>query len=94
VFLAAKVSTLRYDYSMELKRLMVSSGEYKGRYIGQNIGGLRTNPELLKTPEVPIPGTGYSMYAQEGAAFRFNEANAINVQVELKKRRIDTALTE
>jgi len=75
-----------------MKRLIVSSGDYKGRYIGPNFSGLRTNPELLKTPEFPILGTGYSMYAQEGAAFSFIDANAINVQGELKKRGIETEI--
>jgi len=56
-----------------MKRIRIMSGEFKGPYLGQNFSGLRTNPELLKTPEEPILGTAYSMYAQEDAAHWFIE---------------------
>jgi hypothetical protein len=79
---------------MELKKLVVASGDYKGRYIGQNVFGVRTNPELLKIPEVPIVGTGYSMYAQEGAAIQFFESNLAHMQAELKKRGIETEIAD
>jgi hypothetical protein len=79
---------------MNTKRLVVSSGEYKGRYIGPNIAGLVTNPELRANPQVPIPGATYSMYVQQQPATQFFEANVPRIQAELKNFGIETEIVD
>ena len=69
---------------MKTYRVKVTSGNYKGRFIGPNIGrGLVTNPALLETPQVPLSGTDFSLYAQEDAANRFFPEKAAEVQKQL-----------
>jgi hypothetical protein len=40
------------------KRIRIASGIYKGRYVGQKVGGMRTDPELIENPEVGIVRAG------------------------------------
>jgi hypothetical protein len=68
-----------------MQRIKITSGEHAGRFIGPNVGGLITNPELHKNPEVRLVGTPYSLYVQERAATQyFDDAKAAEVQAELK----------
>jgi len=73
-----------------MPRLIVSSGEHKGRYVGPNYSGLRTNPVLLASPEVKLPGTPYSLWTQEQMAAAYLEQKALEVQAELKALGLET----
>jgi hypothetical protein len=65
-----------------MKRVRIASGEHAGRYVGPNIGGgLITNQELLKNREVKVPGTEYSLYAQEGMATQFLDAASVRAEL-------------
>lgn len=68
------------------------SGEYVGRFLGQNFSGLRTTPELLENPEIPLNGTSYSLYAQEQFANLYFSSKAAQVQAELKALGIDSEM--
>jgi hypothetical protein len=71
--------------------LIVTSGEYKGRYVGQQCSGPRVNPVLNQNPEMPVFGTGYSLFIQEKFAFHFEiDSNAVAVQTGLRKCHVDT----
>jgi hypothetical protein len=78
--------------SMSLFRLLVSGGEHEGRYVGRNILGARVNPELLKTPEFPLPGTEYSLFVQRQAASHLSEWKALQVQGLLRTLGIQVVL--
>ncbi|MGO9576704.1 MAG: hypothetical protein ACLPTQ_20535 [Terriglobales bacterium] len=79
---------------MDVFKIRIRSGDYRGRYVGDNIGGLITNQELLKNREVKIPGTRYSLYAQEGGAKGFFAHAAPAVQAELQALGYETELVE
>lgn len=75
-------------------RIRITAGAHTGRFIGPNIEGLITNQELLKDREVRLPGTKYSLYAQERGATQFFENVAPDVQAELKKLGYETETIE
>jgi hypothetical protein len=80
--LVLKGSLLRFTLSLSWESmgctLVVCSGEFKGRYVGHNFSGLR------RVPEIPVPGTGYSLFSQpQGAAF-FPESVATQVIARLE----------
>ncbi|MGD0156932.1 MAG: hypothetical protein ABSB50_12610 [Terracidiphilus sp.] len=75
-----------------MSQLIVRGGENAERWIGENIRGLRTNLALIQNPEVPVPGTGYSLFTQRELAFDFIDANAVEVQARLKERGVETEL--
>jgi hypothetical protein len=79
---------------MKLYRIRITTGPNAGRYVGPNIGGLVTNKELLENREVKVPGTKYSLYAQEGAANKYFENPAAGVQAELKAKGYESELVE
>jgi hypothetical protein len=80
---------------MKLYRIRITNGPNAGRYVGPNIGGgLITNKELLANREVKVPGTKYSLYAQDGAGTQFFENAAPGVQAELKALGYTTELVE
>jgi hypothetical protein len=66
-----------------MERIRMTSGDYKGRYIGLPVGsGLATNP-VQKNPPVNVPGTRYGLVVQEQAATEFFEGNVGAVQTDL-----------
>jgi hypothetical protein len=69
--------------------LQVVVGENKGRVVGAN-RRVRSSPELRTSPEVPVPGTGCSLYIQREEAFHFIEANALSIKEELLRRGVET----
>jgi hypothetical protein len=72
-------------------KLVVTSSEYKGRFVGVNMYGMQRNPKHHDAPEIPVPGTGYSLFLEEtGASFFLNEADALRVQARLRKMGVDT----
>ena len=49
-----------------MERIRITSGDYKGRYIGLPVGsGWGTNPVVKKNTPVNVPGTRYGLYAQD-----------------------------
>jgi hypothetical protein len=74
--------------------IRITSGDYKGRYIGLPVGtGGGTNPAKKNTP-VNVPGTRYGLYAQEKAATKFSEANVRGVQSDLEALGYKSKLVE
>jgi len=69
-----------------MHRIRITSGEYKGRYIGGTFSGwgLITNPEARENPPVNITGAPYSLHATELGATQFFSANTESVRAELK----------
>ena len=70
--------------------LVVTSSEYNGRFVGFNMCGLQRNPNHLDAPEIPVPGTGYSLFIDEQGAFHFNEPDARRVQGRLWEMGVET----
>jgi hypothetical protein len=76
-----------------MERIRITSGDYKGRYIGLPVGsGLVT--KLQKNPPVNVPGTRYGLYVQEKAATEFSEGNVGAVQTDLKALGYESELVE
>jgi hypothetical protein len=76
-----------------MDRIRITSGDYKGRYIGLPVGsGLVT--KLQKNPPVNVPGTRYGLYAQEKAATEFFEGNVEAVQSDLTALGYESELVE
>lgn len=61
--------------------LIVTSNDYGCRYVGVNMCGLQPNPDHHDAPEIPVPGTCYSLFSGEQGASFFTESGAIRVQV-------------
>jgi hypothetical protein len=72
--------------------LVVSNGERKGRFVGRNIIGLRANSKLQETPEIEIPGTDYSLFAQKDAASHFSEWKALMMRHSLRISGIEVTI--
>jgi hypothetical protein len=78
-----------------MERIRVTSGAYKGRYIGLPVGsGWGTNPVVQKNPPVNVAGTRYGVYSQEQAATEFSEGNVGAVQTDLKALGYESELVE
>jgi hypothetical protein len=76
-----------------MMEIRITSGDYKGRYIGLPVGSvLVTN--LRKNSPVNVPGTRYGLYAQEQAATKFSEGNVGGVQSDLKALGYESELVE
>jgi hypothetical protein len=73
-------------------KVRITSEPFAGRYVGQTLTGARRNPALIANPEIVLPGSPYALFVQEEAATRFFEPKAIEVQAELKKRRLNSIL--
>jgi len=73
-------------------RLVVTSSEYKGRHVGFNMCGLQRNPDHHDAPEIPVPGTGYSLFTDEQGASSFTESEALRVQDRLRRMGVETVL--
>ena len=69
-----------------MHRIRITSGEYKGRYIGRPFSGrgLITNPEARENPPVNITGAAYALHATERGATQILSANTEGVRAELK----------
>jgi hypothetical protein len=69
-----------------MHRIRVTSGEYKGRYIGGPFSGwgLITNPEARVNPPVNITGVPYALHATEHGATQFFSTNTEGLRAELK----------
>jgi hypothetical protein len=77
-----------------MMEIRITSGDYKGRYVGLPVGtGGGTNLAKKNTP-VNVPGTRYGLYAQEKAATKFSEENVRGVQTDLKARGYESKLVE
>jgi len=80
---------------MKMYKIKITTGDCAGRYVGPNIGGgLITNQALLSNREVKVPGTKYSLYAQQDAATSFFDHAAPAVQAELKARGYGSELVD
>jgi hypothetical protein len=78
-----------------MERIRITSGDYKGRYIGLPVGsGWGTNPVVQKNPPVNVAGTRYGVYSQEQAATEFSEGNVGAVQTDLKALGYESELVE
>ncbi len=64
-------------------KIKVTSGEYAGRFIGQNLMGLITNPAILNNPPIPLVDIPYSLHALPQMAMAFPEAKARAIQAQL-----------
>jgi hypothetical protein len=67
--------------------------ECAGRYVGLKIGGLRTNPDLIKDPDVFVPGTNWALYLKERPTFVFFDHAVLAIQeaqAQLKGAGYDT----
>jgi hypothetical protein len=74
-------------------RIRIASGVEKGRYLGLRFGGgYVSNPDVVKNPPTNVPG--YGLWAQEGGATEFFEANTAKVQAELERLGYDTELVQ
>jgi hypothetical protein len=67
-----------------MMEIRITSGDYKGRYIGLPVGSGWGAKPVGQNPPVNIPGTRYGVYAQEKAATKFSEGNVEAVQSDLK----------
>ena len=69
-----------------MHRIRITSGEYKGRYIGRLFSGwgLITNSEARVNPPVNITGVPYALHATEQGATQFFSTNTEGVRAELK----------
>ena len=77
-----------------MMEIRITSGDYKGRYIGLPVGhGGGTNLAKKNTP-VNMPGTRYGLYAQEKAATKFSEENVRGVQSDLEALGYKSRLVE
>jgi hypothetical protein len=74
------------------RMLVVTSSEYKGRYVGFNMCGMQRNPDHHDAPEIPVPGTGYSLFLDERGASFFPKSEALRVQGRLRSMGVDTKL--
>jgi hypothetical protein len=70
--------------------LVVCSGEFKGRFVGHNFSGLRRVPEDPRIPEIPVPGTAYSLFSQKQGASFFPESVATEVIARLQTMGVQT----
>ena len=78
-----------------MERIRITSGDYKGRYVGLPVGsGWDANPVAQTNPPVNVPGTRYGVYAQEKAATKFSEENVEVVQSDLKALGYESELVE
>ena len=78
-----------------MERIRITSGDYKGRYVGLPAdGGWVSNPVVEKDPPVNVPGTRYGLYAQEKAATKFSEENVRGVQSDLEALGYTSKLVE
>jgi hypothetical protein len=78
-----------------MERIRITSGDYKGRYIGLPVGGgWSANPVVQKNPPVNVAGTRYGVYSQEQAATEFSEGNVAAVQFDLKTVGYESELVE
>ena len=73
--------------------LVVTSTEYAGRFVGFNMWGMQRNPDHHDAPEIPVPGTGYSLFTDEqGASLFSEESDALRVQDRLLRMGVGTEL--
>ena len=78
-----------------MMEIRITSGDYKGRYIGLPVGGgWGANPVVQKNPPVNVPGTRYGLYVQEKAATEFFEGNVEAVQSDLAALGYESELVE
>jgi len=79
-----------------MHRIRITSGEYKGRYIGGTFSGwgLITNPEARENPPVNITGAPYSLHATELGATQFFNANTEDVRAKLKALGFESEAVE
>jgi hypothetical protein len=67
-----------------MMEIRITSGDYKGRYIGLPVGNSGGTNLAKKNTPVNVPGARYGLYAQEKAATKFSEANVRGVQSDLE----------
>jgi hypothetical protein len=72
--------------------LVVTSGDFAGRYIGLNIAGLRKVLDNHVPLEIPIAGTGFSLFRDEVGAYHLTELSALTLQAALLKFGLTTEL--
>ena len=69
----------------QFDRIRITSGPYKGRFIGARVAG-------FTGPEISISHCVYSLHDQAGVAARFFDLRAAQVQTELKAMGHDSEL--
>jgi hypothetical protein len=67
-----------------MMEIRITSGDYKGRYIGLPVGSGGTSPVVKKNTPVSVPGTRYGLYAEKKAATKFSDENVRAVQSDLE----------
>src|SRR5712664_3671117 len=79
-----------------MHRIRITSGKYKGRYIGRPFSGwgLITNPEARVNPPMNISGAPYALHATEHGATQFFSANTESVRAELKAMGYESEAVE
>jgi hypothetical protein len=72
-------------------RIRISSGPYKGRYVGPNLSdGLVMSPDHIASREMRIPGSLYSLFEQMRSAREYLPGTADQVQRQLKTLGYDS----
>ena len=78
-----------------MERIRITSGDYKGRYIGLPVGsGWGANPVVQNNPPVNVAGTRYGLVVQEQASTEFSEGNVVAVQADLEALGYQSELVE
>ena len=77
-----------------MMEIRITSGDYKGRYIGLPVGNSGDTIPAKKNTPVNVPGTRYGLYAQEKAATKFSEENVRGVQSDLEALGYKSRLVE
>ena len=73
-----------------MPHVIVSAGEHKGRYVGPNYFGMRTNPALTSSPEIRLEGLPYSLWTQLEMARNYDAQKASEIQAGLKAIGIES----
>jgi hypothetical protein len=74
--------------------LIVTSGEFAGRYVARSLAGLLGAMGGAAAPEIPVFGTEYSLLLSGTGAGRFTEQTAMEIQQELRHEGLETELVE
>ena len=74
-------------------RVRITSGPYRGRYVGPNSGDtVVATPEQTANREVDVPGTRYCLYEKMRDATECLQGNAETAQKQLKNLGYDSEL--
>jgi hypothetical protein len=77
-----------------MMEIRITSGDYKGRYVGLPVGNSGGTNLAKKNTPVNVPGMRYGLYKEEQAATKFSEANVRGVQSDLEALGYKSKLVE